>query len=173
MFLAPQFFLGGERPRIFGVMWQSFAVIGRGSSEITRWKKTSRAKQKTSRYTYGRPNKWCDCLSTISHISLEVHGRARRETARRHKSEYKVNLARLFEIPFATTPPGKWSRKLYHRTIVEYGIASPYNEMNAHLGSINICAYRGLPFYSRPFWRMPVRKAVLDCLCFSFFLFNE
>jgi len=45
-------------------MWQSFAAIGRGSSEIWRRKKET----------------------------LEVHGRARREAARRRNTECKNNL---------------------------------------------------------------------------------
>jgi len=39
--------------------------------------------------------------------TMEVRGRARRHAARRQKSEWKVNLGSLFEIPLAAMAAGK------------------------------------------------------------------
>jgi len=47
-------------------------------------------------------------------MQLEVRGRARREAARRRKSEWKVIW--VFEIPLAAMAAGEWLRKLYPRT---------------------------------------------------------
>ena len=76
---------------------------------------------------------------------LDGQGRARRETARRRKSEQKVNLA----IRNSSRNNATWQMtpKTVSQNHVAYGIALPYNERAvAHLASINICAYRGLPF---------------------------
>ena len=50
-------------------------------------------------------------LTLKKKAKLEVHGRARREAAPRRKSEWKVNLVNLFEIPLAAMEAGKWLRK--------------------------------------------------------------
>ena len=60
MFLAPKIFQGGGPPSCpslagdchqFAIMWQSFAAMGRGTSEIwmSKEKKTSAAEQKPVR----------------------------------------------------------------------------------------------------------------------------
>jgi len=55
MFLAPNF-LGANF--LVPIMWRSFAVIGRGSSEITRWKNKKHHEHFISPPVtpYGRPN---------------------------------------------------------------------------------------------------------------------
>jgi len=64
---GPKFF-GGEPPEFwkldykigqFPIMWQSFTVIGRGISEITRWKQKKHHEHFISPFVtlYGRPNK--------------------------------------------------------------------------------------------------------------------
>ena len=118
MFLAPKFFWGSA-PEFL----ESIYKIDTGSDHVAKFRGN-------------RQRDFGERVAKEKKTSLDGHGRARREDARRSKSEWKVNL----DIRNSSrSSASKRLQKLYPRTAwrMEMRQLTVYE----HFGCVNICAH--------------------------------
>ena len=124
-------------------MWRSFAVIGRGSSEITRWKKRKHHEHFISPpvTTYGRPNKpnrdnassnykWrrSDYYAAFCHFFQDLRNQWPWISLRGHSRSYILAaIESLCTI-------------LYMPLIVTFAVSSTFNRFGDIVGFVRPCS---------------------------------